>query len=207
MWPPPSHMPPSPPTAPDLPDIPVPVQMRGTVRESGTPRMPATTGRTKGILVAVPHGWSIENRMPKRPSQSSPRCLECGYNLAGLELPTACPECGQTVDLSSLQQRGPRARQCWRLLLIGYFAAAALAAIGIFWPVPCRPMSESQFHGEIAAGFLWTSLCVATPTVIASLVWMLAVPASRRPDIVRTLAFFLTFLLVGGILAPARGCP
>lgn len=92
-------------------------------------------------------------------------------------------------------------------MLIGYFAAAALAAIGIFWPVPCRPLSEREFHGEIASVFLWASLCIATPTLIVSLVWILAVPASRRPDVVRALAFFLIFLLVGGILAPARGCP
>jgi hypothetical protein len=49
-----------------------------------------------------PTGTSSEQpTKPEPPSWTNAWCMQCGYNLRGLDLPRPCPECGRVADPAS----------------------------------------------------------------------------------------------------------
>lgn len=134
------------------------------------------------LPIGVPLILLLATRLVTDPDLTVPRCV-CGYDLRGLSLPCACPECGRVGVLwRSWFRLRPRPRAgrvlgLYVLLLIGFAAsfgagmayAARLSAL--YGPLP------AGVQGQVIDG----SAVIVTDFVITSLVlsWFLA-RLSRR---------------------------
>ena len=130
-------------------------------------------------------------------------CLKCGYDMTGLPVPGACPECGAYVWLESMDQRrslsGSIAGRCLKLAAT---ASGAGGVIGIILYLSgWKQWSTATIVG--AALMEWSIILLIVVDIIAA-TWVLTVPEKDRPAVTCVVLLNITALIVG-ILAPAKG--
>ncbi len=134
------------------------------------------------------------------------RCRQCRYDLRGLTLEAACPECGTRVGDSArpdlLRYADPRWR---RRLRRGAMLMSVAAGLDFAWIIGCEVLLQSTGSQTMIWVMLWGEFPFLAVWLLAC--WMLtrAEPAApRRLDIGRV-AFALAIVEVAGSAVPPLG--
>lgn len=107
--------------------------------------------------------------MQPQAGSSSPRCFTCDYNLAGLDLPIACPECGHW-NSGIAPTRDTIAPRWFRWARLGW-ASSVLASLAIVVLVlALDPRAYSTSFPDGAANALLIELAAGIPLVLLAAV-------------------------------------
>lgn len=136
-----------------------------------------------------PHGLTVHTDNARAPSGGGPldrelggdlRCARCRYNLRGLSVRNACPECALPVQATLLAVVDPRAREIQpidrpRLVAAGLllWSACALASALCIWTVRMGELASGMTGRLYAPGWLGLAavgLCALSGLGLAALV-------------------------------------
>jgi predicted RNA-binding Zn-ribbon protein involved in translation (DUF1610 family) len=96
-------------------------------------------------------------------------CKTCGYNLRGLFAYSRCPECGEAIASSVMQQKEWYG---YRLMRIGVLAMSLWSAVigGIGWVVRPHGTNRANVWRIVGNGMCWSALLAGSFAILILLV-------------------------------------